>query len=119
MSDDLNDDERRALDSWAPITPPAGFADRVLDAREHVPARRSRRALVIGGLAVACAAAAFAIVVSLPSDRTASGTIPAAARTSTKLGDRGVAVAEPGSELTWHVDGSGAAEVDQRTGNVF
>jgi hypothetical protein len=119
MSDDLNERERRALAAWAPITPPLGFADRVVDARESTAAPRARRMLVIGGIAAACAAAAIALVVLLPHGRAASGTVAAGNRSSTRLGDRGVAVAEPGSELTWRVDGSGATEIDQRTGNVF
>jgi hypothetical protein len=40
-------------------------------------------------------------------------------RTTAALGDRGVAVAEPASELTWHIDDQGVAEVVQRRGDVF
>lgn len=119
MSDDLNDRERRALAAWTPIAPPAGFADAVLDAREASAVPRSRGRLVASGIAIACAAAVLAIVVARPRDRAAAGTIAADERLSTRLGDRGVAVAEPGAELTWRVDGSGAAEIVQRTGNVF
>ncbi len=121
MSDDLNERERRALDAWNTMTPPAGFADRVLDAREATRTPRShRRWVLLGGAALACAAAAAALVVMVRSgDRAAGGTIAATQRSSTRLGDRGIAVAEPGTELTWRVDGSGAADIDQRTGNVF
>jgi hypothetical protein len=115
MADELDDNERRALDAWATLTPPPGFAERVLDARQPV---RSRRTLIVGGV-VACAAVAAALLfVALPH-RAASGTVTATERQSTRLGDRGVAVAESGAELVWRIDGSGTADIDQRAGNVF
>jgi len=40
-------------------------------------------------------------------------------RETIRLGDRGVAVAEPGTEITWTVSASGAAEVHQTRGDVF
>ena len=112
----------RALDAWAPLAPPADFVDRVLDARAVTapPPRSTRRRVVwLGGIAAAGAvAAALALVVSSPH-RAARGALVASQRTTTVLGARGTVVAEPASELTWRVDDDGAADVTQRTGNVF
>jgi hypothetical protein len=112
----------RALDAWAPLAPPADFVDRVLDARAPTapPARSTRRRVVVlGGIAAAGAvAAALALVVSSPH-RAARGALVASQRTTAVLGARGTVVAEPASDLTWRVDDGGAADVTQRTGNVF
>lgn len=40
-------------------------------------------------------------------------------RTSWSIGDRAVAVAEPGSQLSWNIDVQGAALVRQTSGEVF
>jgi hypothetical protein len=49
-----------ALEAWAPLAPPADFADRVLAARTAAPQRPAprRRARRIGGLVLAGSAAA-------------------------------------------------------------
>jgi len=110
----------RALAAWTALAPPADFADRVLAAR-GAP-RRSRwprRAAVVGGIAAAGAAAVVAAALWRAPHRAASGTLIARQRTSQALGDRGIAVAEPDSELTWRVDDRGAAELTQRAGDVF
>src|SRR6185312_8443169 len=53
-----------ALGTWAPMTPPAGFADRVIAAREATaPTARKRWPLVAGLVAAATAAAAIAFVL--------------------------------------------------------
>lgn len=111
--------ERAELDAWSPLAPPPDFVERVLAADVPKVARRSRRALVVSSLAAVVAAAAIALVVIRSPHRAAGGTVSAATRTSTALGDRGVAVAEPDAALTWRVDDQGAAEVEQRAGNVF
>src|SRR4051812_45665043 len=105
----------RALDAWAPLAPPADFADRVVAARDAAAPRR-RRARLIGGIVLAGVAAAAAALALRSPDRAASGTVIAAQRTTTALGARGIAVAEPATELTWSVAESGAAEITQLTG---
>jgi hypothetical protein len=110
-----------ALEAWAPLAPPADFADRVLAARtaalqRPAPRRRARR---IGGLVLAGSAAAVAVLALHAPHQAASGSVIAAQRTTTALGDRAIAVAEPATELAWRIADSGAAEITQRTGNVF
>jgi hypothetical protein len=112
---------RRALDAWSALVPSADFADRVLAARDDAPAPRRRTRLHAGGI-IAGAAAAAAVVAALAlrsPGRAASGNLIATQRTTAQLGDRGVAVAEPTTEVTWRVTDDGAAEITQRTGNVF
>jgi len=111
----------RAMEAWAPLAPPVDFADRVVAARGATARQRSssrRRATLIGGIVVAGAAAVAVLALRSPH-RAASGTVSAAQRTTTALGTRGIAVAEPATELAWRVDDGGAAEITQRTGNVF
>src|SRR5678816_2529840 len=113
----------RALEAWVPMAPPAGFADRVVAARgavaPEVPSPRWR-ARLIGGVVLAGTAAAAVAVLALRSPyRAASDTVIAARRTSIELGGRGTAVAEPETEMVWRVADDGAAEITQRTGNVF
>jgi hypothetical protein len=114
--DDLDDNERASLDAWAPLTPPAGFADRVLAART---APKSRRwPFVAGGVAVAAAAAAF-VITRAPSHAAHGELVDAKQRITKALGDRAVAVAEPSATLTWRIDDDGDAVIDQRAGDVF
>ena len=113
----------RALDAWTPLAPPDDFTDRVLAARAAVaappaPSARRRRARWLVGATVAAAAAVAVVVLRAPR-RAAAGNVIADRRTTAVLGDRGVAVAEPGGELTWRVDDRGAADVVQRSGDVF
>ncbi|HEY0986900.1 MAG TPA: FecR domain-containing protein, partial [Kofleriaceae bacterium] len=112
----------RALDAWAPLAPPADFADRVVAARDAAaPEVRSPRWRVrlIGGVVLAGAAAAVAVLALRSPYRAASDTVIAARRTTIELGGRGTAVAEPDTEVVWRVADDGAAEITQRTGNVF
>lgn len=124
---ELSDRERSALEAWAPLAPPAGFADRVLAARE-IPAVRSRlrrrwrwrwpmTAAAIG--AAGAAAAVIAIVVNRAPAQGDSGQVAATRRTTALLGRRAVAVAEAEAELRWRVDADGAASIDQTAGDVF
>lgn len=132
-----HDDETPPIpgDTWGPDeAPPEGFADRVMRARAHAaarasveerttaaptkpPSRRARRAALIGIVVMAAASATFFL---WPNGRggTSSGSEDALARTSVRLGGRGVAVAETGARLAWHVEG-GAARVTQVRGDVF
>lgn len=112
----------RALDAWPPLAPPAGFADRVLAARDAGAApprpRRWRIGVVACAVAAGAAAAGAAVVLRSPH-RAAAGTLRAERRATAVLGDRGVAVVEPASDLSWRIDDRGAAEVVQRRGDVF
>lgn len=119
--------------------PPGDFAERVLAALHaagahaigtaepashavHAPrpgsSRTARTAAVI--VAVACAGV---IVVALARQ---SRSVPAVSdhmtpteRTTAMLGRRGVAVLEPGADLTWHVAPDGTAMLEQQAGQVF
>jgi len=118
--DELNESERTALDAWAPLTPPAGFADRVLAAREAAPVpRRSKWPFVAAGIAAAAAAAVLFLALRDPSHAASGELVDAPARTTKALGDRAVAVAEPNATLTWRIDDDGDAVIDQREGDVF
>lgn len=119
MDDELTTGERRALDAFAPLAPPAGFADRVLAARAPAPARR-RWPFVAGGL-VACAAAAavVALVVTRDPSLAATGELATTERTTAALGRRAIAVAEANTELQWRIADDGAASITQPTGDVF
>jgi hypothetical protein len=109
----------QALDAWSALVPPADFADRVLAARAPVAPTRSPRTRRLAGIATLGVAAAAALVALWPTSRAASGVLSASQRTTERLGDRGLAVAEPASELTWQIDAGGAADIVQRAGNVF
>jgi hypothetical protein len=120
MTDELDPSERDALDTWAPMTPPNGFADRVLAAREIAPARK-RWPLVAGLVAATAAAAAIAfMLLRAPSHHAAQGELAAQPTRVTKsLGERPIAVAEPQATLAWRIDDDGDAVIEQRAGDVF
>jgi len=107
--------DEEALAAWPAGEPPAGFADRVMAARADRPARR-RRVWWIAPVALAAAAAA---VFAWPRGAVEKGTVAAGARVETKLGERAVAVAEPGSSLRWSVRPGGDGAVVQDRGDVF
>ena len=118
MSDELTPQEERLLHEVPVVTPPAGFAARVLaeqQRRRHATRRR---------VALVAAAAAVVVVTSTwlwPRGQSAqSGQLAAApSRTTVTLASRGVAVAEAGAALTWAVEPGGAATIVQSSGNVF
>lgn len=118
--DELDEAERRALEAWATLPPPADFADRVVAARARAPApaRRRRWPLVVTG-AVACAAAAALFTLTRTPSRADRGELIAASRTTRALGDRAVAVAEPSATLSWQIEDDGDAAIEQRAGEVF
>ncbi|HET7500192.1 MAG TPA: hypothetical protein VFK02_04290 [Kofleriaceae bacterium] len=109
------------LAGWAEGDPPPGFADRVLGAMQREPAaRRARRRWPIVALAVAITGAAVAVVGAFGAGgRAEQGARVVQARETIPLGARGVAVAEPGAELTWTIAAGGAAELHQARGDVF
>jgi hypothetical protein len=117
-NDQLTTGERRALEAFAPLPPPAGFADRVLAARTVTPARR-RWPLVAGGLAACAAAAAIIFVVSREPSQSATGELATTERTTQKLGRRAIAVVEADTSLQWRIADDGSAQITQSTGDVF
>ncbi|MEM6296983.1 MAG: FecR domain-containing protein, partial [Myxococcota bacterium] len=81
------------------------------------PSSRDRRWLV--ALVVAAAVAAVVLLVARSSASTDTGTARSIAeRRSVKVGDRGIAVLEPGSDVSWSITSAGAS-VDQTRGRVF
>ena len=118
MENDLTTGERRALEAFAPLPPPEGFADRVLAARTVAPARR-RWPLVVGGLAACAAAAAIVFVVSREPSQSATGELATTERTTQKLGRRAIAVVEADTSLQWRIADDGSAQITQSTGDVF
>lgn len=133
------------LGSWADPAVPAGFADRVLAARQRDtaaqpgaapaapaasapttarprPSRttRSRTRLVALTALVTSAAAVLAALAFRPHPRaTAHGSHAPTTRESIRVGHRGLAVAEPGSALSFTVSPGGVASIDQPRGTVF
>ena len=141
----LTDDDRSTLAAWAQVAPSAEFADRVMVASAAVPtasptapaenaahtdaARRGDRraglfaspaARRISMIVAVAAVAAFAMtLMRQPSVPPSADAVTVAARTSVRVGTRGVAVAEPGAQLAWKQTSSGAVDVTQNAGNVF
>lgn len=120
------------LASWAADDPPEGFAERVIAAAREQPAvpppepvTRPRweptRRLKWGaaGVVAACAVLLFMVMQSRPRFPGVAGELTASGRTEVALGHRGVAVAEPGAQVSWRVGDGGAAEVEQHAGDVF
>jgi hypothetical protein len=112
------------LTGWATSEPPAGFVDRVIAAARGAPAaplpgRRRRRRSIGAWIAAAVAAAAALILLRGAPGVPDEGSRVVADRETIALGRRGVAVAEPGAELTWTIAPSGAAQIHQIRGDVF
>lgn len=107
---------RDLLDAYEVDGGPADFADRVVAAvraGRARPARRPWRWALVGG-----ALAAAALLVAWPRERTEHGERSTTARESIAVGERAVAVAEPGAEVSWRTTGD-AARLEQRAGEVF
>lgn len=119
MSDEtrFTEEERRALEAWQVPGAPVGFAERVL-AREAVVAHRARR-LRVTALAAAALLAIGGAAWWLSRGEPSAGALTAEARTSQRLGERGVAVLEPGAALRWTIARDGAAALEQSRGAVF
>lgn len=116
----LDASQRSRLQAWACAAPPDGFTDRVMLRARREPRMRARVVgiVVLGALAVG--AGWVWHERSAPPTATASGaSLGATSRTSTSLGRRGVAVAEPGASFSWHVAASGEVAVTQTAGDVF
>ena len=115
----MTDEEKPVLDdetlaAWPAAEPPAGFADRVLAARAESPAPRRRA----GWWVAAGLAAAGVVLFVWPRGAVEKGTLANTARVETRLGERAVAVAEPGASLHWTVEGDAGTVVQDR-GDVF
>jgi ferric-dicitrate binding protein FerR (iron transport regulator) len=134
------------LDAWDDPAPAEGFADRMMARLDREvslappagppPAARPpgrRPAWAIRPWQAALAGAALATVVLLaglalrggaqeaPLARVSStgSLVATAARSTHRIGDRGVAVAETGASLSWQVDVDGNGVVTQQLGAVF
>ncbi len=116
------------FDAWKPQEPPRGFAERAVariteDAhREEERARARRRAMRTGIAMAVTLAVAAAVVITLTPARgprssasaATTGSAIAAERIEIPLGNRAIAVLEPGAEVRWNGD-----DIAQVRGNVF
>jgi hypothetical protein len=120
--------ERRLIDDlWPALEPPADFSARVtaaLDGVATLPRRRVSRRQLVWGLSSLGVAAVLVLAFTRLLTRAvepqppAWGEVLATTRETLAIGDRAVAVAEPGSDLGWSLD-PGRAQVEQRQGTVF
>jgi len=105
----------RLEEEWSVDEPSSDFAGRVVAAamrESKAPPRRSGRYAIAGIVMVAAAAVMF---VAWPRPSVgAHGDVTASARTEIAIGERAVAVLEPGARVRW--DG---ARVQQDGGDVF
>ena len=100
---------------WEPQEPPRDFAERVVAAAaREVRARRAKRIAIAAGGACALAAAATLAIVALPDAPPSRGDVRAERRVEVPIGDRAVAVLEPGAHVTWYGN-----VVEQHGGDVF
>jgi ferric-dicitrate binding protein FerR (iron transport regulator) len=105
------------LDQWTAPEPPAGFADRVMAARDANAQKSPRRRLrALLGAALLVGSAAAWLLAARAGD--AAGEVALDGRASVKIGRRGVAVGEAGARLQYRVH-NGDARVRQAAGNVF
>lgn len=116
----MTDDDRldpALLAAYEVPEPASDLGDRF--AARLVPPRRTPRWRYAAVGAVVIAAAVTIVVLGMQREpRTATGAANATARTSEKLGERGVAVVEPGGAITWEVSRRGA-HIRQDRGDVF
>jgi len=113
MNDDLKD-ESIDLSAWDPELPPSDFADRVMaKVSQGAPRKTASRVRWLATGGVFAMAAAFALYASTrpPSSGIAKADHD---RIEVKLGDRAIAVLEPGAELKWN-----GPHVEQTKGDVF
>lgn len=110
--------DRETLLAYDVPPSPPGLDDRVIAALQAGGHRRRRpRAWMVLGAAVAVAVAAF--LLRTEANDSDSGRRLVSARESIAIGTRAVAVAESGSELSWHVLADGTATMEQPRGDVF
>ena len=112
----------RWLEAYEAPEPPAGFADRVLAARQAPVTQGPRRPhlyIRVGTfVAVSAAAAALLLVLSGRGGGVHEGARLASVRESVSLAARGVMVLEPGADVAFRV-AEGSARIQQRAGQVF
>lgn len=134
--------EASALDAWEPMEPPAGFADRVMAAREagaavgsgpaseESPAARPKtrapgrgrllRAFAAGAaIAASIAIATLELFAPAPLRVASEGRAAPSAQAEVRIGGRAVAVVEAGASIAWKVGAGGATRVEQARGDVF
>jgi hypothetical protein len=111
------------LHGWNPAAPSPRFAERVVDVwqreRQAVHGARSRWRSVGVMATVATLAAALLLWWSWPRGHSDHGTLLAEARKTMLLGSRARVVVEPGTQMKWQVDSTGAARVEQDVGSAF
>jgi len=98
-------------DAWDAQDPPGDFAGRVVDRALH--GARRRRAVRIGAGLVIVASMAAAVALHLEGRR-GHGDVRATARQEVRIGDRAIAVLEPGAHVKWDGDA-----IEQGGGDVF
>jgi hypothetical protein len=112
------------LQGWNPATPPARFAESVVDVwmRErrsvHGGSEPRSRTAIVAAAAIAIAAA-LVLWWQWPRGSVDEGMLAAESRQTVSLGSRARVVAEPGVTLAWRVGRDGAARVDQSRGSAF
>jgi ferric-dicitrate binding protein FerR (iron transport regulator) len=123
MSDKLDQDpgplDEKWLDGWKAPTPSAGFADRVMNRWEEDRAPRRRNPMTFWAAAAVLALVVGSAGLTFLGRSTVTGATLTAKRESISLGNRGIAVAEAESALSWNVNKSGEAAIEQSRGNVF
>jgi ferric-dicitrate binding protein FerR (iron transport regulator) len=132
---DWNDEQRQALQDWASQEPSNDFAVRVVRSLESPtattadvtagpdpvwPSRSTKKIIyIVAAAAVMTTAVAMLRTRSSVETAAADGNVVTTARRTVAIGNRATVVAEGGAMLSWHVDRSGAAQVEQRAGNAF
>jgi hypothetical protein len=123
----MNDEKALIDELWPALEPPPNFSARVTAALDGVAAQRaparSRRRMFLGLASLGVAAVLALLITQLvtrprEAGRPAWGEVQALARETVGIGDRAVAVAEPGAQLSWSL-AAGRIRVDQRGGTVF
>jgi hypothetical protein len=130
LTEELSTEERALLERWLAPPPPAGFAARTTTAAATAmttgtgpgPVRR-RWAWLGAGVAVAAVAAAGVAALAVPRGGARLGATvgvidSGGARRSVPVGERAVAVLEPGAALAYAA-AAGDGFVEQRAGSVF
>jgi hypothetical protein len=120
----MKDDDELDLSQWDVDEPPADFAERVVNAARReassertTPTRnigRTRRRRWVVGATVALGLAASALFYVTGHEATRGEASADGIRKEVKIGDRAVAVLEPGASVKWN-----GSEVEQSRGGVF
>lgn len=113
----LNQEEKQALSYWEPQAPRTDFSSRVV---ATLAAQQRRRRMITAGASLsAIAAALFAVIALWPEPSPIVGALSAEERREQRLGERGVAVVEPGASLEWKISSDGEAQITQERGDIF